>query len=210
MIGMTDSDSPEGGNMKAKIITAIFATALLAGCAANTQNSVNQAPEEVSVTNISVSDPAAYMDRQESEMRQQLEGTGVTIVRTPKYIALVFDSSITFATDSSDIVPSFGPSLSVVAGLLQKYNATDIDVNGYTDSTGSDAYNLKLSQQRANAVAGALIQRGVSPQRIMPVGYGKADPVASNDTADGRAQNRRVEIRIAPPPAADEMAAATN
>ncbi|MET3598627.1 OmpA family protein [Martelella mangrovi] len=199
--------------MSAKAITAVIATALLASCAANTQNSVNPGADEVSVTNISVSDPGDYMDRQEAEMRQKLEGTGVTIVRTPKYIALVFQSSITFATDSAEVVPEFAPSLAVIAGLLQKYNATDIDVNGYTDSTGSDAYNLKLSQQRANAVAGALIQRGVSPQRIMPVGYGKADPVATNDTADGRAQNRRVEIRIAPPPAAGATgatAAATN
>nr|WP_272210127.1 OmpA family protein [Marinicella sp. W31]MDC2875991.1 OmpA family protein [Marinicella sp. W31] len=196
--------------MSPKTILAVCATALLASCAANTQNSVNPASNEVSVTNISVSDPATYMDTQEAEMRQQLEGTGVTIIRTPKYIALVFDSSITFATDSSDIVPEFNPSLTVVAGLLKKYNATDLDVNGYTDSTGSDAYNLKLSQQRANAVAGALIQRGVSPQRIMPVGYGKANPVASNDTADGRAQNRRVEIRIAPPAVAGSATTAVN
>ena len=188
--------------MTGKLVMALLSTTLLAGCMANNMNDVK--PDEVSVTTVSMSDPKAYMDQQEADMRQQLAGTGVTIVRTDKYIALVFQSSITFATDSAEVVPEFYPSLVVVAGLLQKYNATDIDVNGYTDSTGSDAYNLKLSQQRANAVAGALIQRGVSPQRIMPMGYGKADPVASNNTADGRAQNRRVEIRIAPPaPAAN-------
>ena len=187
-----------------KLAIALAGTLLLAGCA-STGNDV--APQELSVTNISVSDPGAYMDSQEQAFRDQLQGTGVTIVRTPKYIALVFPSSITFETDKYAIVPEFGPALDVVAGLMLKYNATNVDVNGYTDSTGSDAYNLKLSQQRANAVAGALIQRGVSPQRLLPVGYGKADPVASNSTADGRAQNRRVlELRIAPPAASASAA----
>ncbi|WP_052699963.1 OmpA family protein [Martelella endophytica] len=184
-----------------KLVPAAFAAALLAGCSSTSMN--EPAPKTVTVTQISVDDPA-YMDNQESEFRQQLEGTGVTIVHTDKYIALVFPSSITFATDKSDIVPAFGPALDVIAGLLQKYQATNLDINGYTDSTGTDAYNLKLSQMRANSVAGALIQRGVSPMRIKPVGYGKANPVASNDTAEGRAKNRRVEIRIAPP--ADPMA----
>lgn len=189
-----------------KLAIALAGTLLLAGCASTGGDDV--APQEVSVTNISVSDPGAYMDSQEQAFRDQLQGTGVTIVRTPKYIALVFPSSITFETDKYAIVPEFGPALDVVAGLMLKYNATNVDVNGYTDSTGSDAYNLKLSQQRANAVAGALIQRGVSPQRLLPVGYGKADPVASNSTADGRAQNRRVELRIAPPAASASTASA--
>ena len=188
------------------IAIALSGTLLLAGCASTGGEDV--APQEVSVTNISVSDPGAYMDSQEQAFRDQLKDTGVTIIRTPKYIALVFPSSITFETDKYDIVPEFIPALDTAAALLRKYSATDIDVNGYTDSTGSDAYNLKLSQQRANAVAGAFIQRGISPPRILPVGYGKADPVASNDTADGRAKNRRVEVRIAPPAAAGATAAA--
>ncbi|WP_174803548.1 OmpA family protein [Martelella limonii] len=188
------------------IAIALTGTLLLAGCASTGADDV--APQEVSVTNISVSDPGAYMDSQEQAFRDQLQGTGVTIVRTPNYIAVVFPSAISFETDKSTIVPEFGPALDTVAALMTKYSATNVDVNGYTDSTGSDAYNLKLSQERANAVAGALIQRGVSPQRLLPVGYGKANPVASNDTADGRAQNRRVELRIAPPAAAGTTGAA--
>lgn len=194
--------------MLKKIMIAALGGVLLAGCSTSGTPDSGSANEIVATT-ISVSDPGTYMDQQEADFRQQLQGTGVTIIRTNNYLVIVMPSSITFATDQYDIVPEFYPALDVASALLRKYNATNIDVNGYTDSTGSDAYNLKLSQQRANSVAGYFIQKGVAPQRIMPVGYGKADPVASNATADGRAQNRRVEIKIAPPtPPAGTAAAA--
>ncbi|WP_176085177.1 OmpA family protein [Martelella sp. HB161492] len=188
-----------------KMIIAAAAAALLAGCASNSMNAT--APQTVTVTTVNASSPAEYMDQQEAEFRQTLEGTGVTIIRTPKYIALVLQSSVTFPFDKADLVPEFYPTLTAVAALLVKYNQTAINVNGYTDSTGSDAYNLKLSQERADSVAGYLINKGVDPSRVIPTGYGKADPVASNDTKEGRAQNRRVEIRLAPPAAPAAAAA---
>lgn len=184
--------------MLKKLTIAAFGAALLAGCSSTGSSNMN-APEEIVATTVTVSDVGNYMDQQEAEFRQQLQGTGVTIIRTKNYIVIVMPSSITFASDKYNVVPEFYPALDTAAALLRKYSATNIDVNGYTDSTGSDAHNLKLSQQRANSVAGYLIQQGVSPQRIMPVGYGEANPVATNSTKEGRAENRRVEIKIAPP-----------
>ncbi|TCT39092.1 OmpA family protein [Martelella mediterranea] len=192
--------------MLKKLTLMAFSAALLAGCASSGSSDMNAA-DEVVATTVTVSDVGDYMDQQEAEFRQQLKGTGVTIIRTKNYLVIVMPSSITFASDKYNVVPEFYPALDTAAALLRKYSATNIDVNGYTDSTGSDAHNLKLSQQRANSVAGYLIQQGVSPQRIMPVGYGEADPVATNSTKEGRAENRRVEIKIAPPkPASEQMA----
>ena len=80
--------------------------------------------------------------------------------------------------------------------VLKKYDRTAINVNGYTDSTGSADYNEQLSQRRANSVGNYLIQSGVGANRISAVGFGESNPIASNSTPEGRAQNRRVEVQI--------------
>lgn len=139
-----------------------------------------------------------YMDVQEAKLRQKLEGTGVSVTRVGDNITLNLPSSITFATNSADLNAQFYNALDGVSMVLKEYNKTVIEVAGHTDSTGSDQYNLQLSQRRASAVAGYLASHGVVNQRLLTVGAGEAHPIASNDSESGRAQNRRVEMTIVP------------
>jgi len=140
----------------------------------------------------------AYQDRQEAELRRQMAGTGVDVVRQGDNITLNMPGNITFAFDSSNLQPQFLPVLDNVAGTLSQYNQTIVEVAGHTDSVGTDSYNQALSERRANSVAGYLGSRGVMQQRMIVVGAGETRPVASNDTDSGRAQNRRVEITLVP------------
>jgi outer membrane protein OmpA-like peptidoglycan-associated protein len=139
-----------------------------------------------------------YQDRQEAALRQQTAGTGVDVVRQGNNITLNMPSGITFDFDKSNLKPEFYPVLDNVARTLQEYNQTVIEVAGHTDSVGSDAYNQKLSEQRANAVSSYLQSRGLNRERFIVVGAGKTRPIASNETEAGRAQNRRVEITLVP------------
>lgn len=139
-----------------------------------------------------------YMDRQEAELRAQLQGTGISVTRNGDNIILNMPSNITFATDQYQVVPEFYPTLNSVAIVLKKFNKTLIDVNGHTDSTGSLQHNEQLSQNRAQSVANYLFGQGVEPRRVSAMGFGPSQPVAPNATAEGRALNRRVEIQIAP------------
>lgn len=138
----------------------------------------------------------SYMDQQEAELRAQLQGTGVSVTRVGNQIVLNMPSNITFAVDSAQVQPQFQETLVSVALVLQKFNKTVIDVYGHTDSTGSDQYNLDLSNRRATAVATVLANQGVDQRRFYITGKGKAEPIASNATESGRAQNRRVEIQL--------------
>ena len=139
-----------------------------------------------------------YMDRQEAKLRQQMAGTGVDVVRNGDHITLYLPGNVTFAFDSADLNAQFYPVLDKVAGTLQEYDKTVIEVAGHTDSTGSDSYNQGLSQRRADNVKAYLSSHGVPGTRVVTVGAGEGHPVASNDTEEGRAQNRRVEITIVP------------
>lgn len=139
-----------------------------------------------------------YMDRQEREIRERTAGTDVEVIRRGDDLILSMPSGITFATDSATVQSQFRPTLDKVADVLDRYNQTYVDVYGHTDSTGSDAYNQTLSERRAVAVADYLVSRGVEPARLETLGYGETQPIASNDTVEGRAQNRRVEIKIVP------------
>ena len=140
----------------------------------------------------------AYMDKQERELRERTAGTGVEVVRQGDEIILNMPSAITFAFDRYDIQPQFQDTLNEVARTLSAYPSTYIDVYGHTDSVGTDAYNMTLSQNRAQSVASYLSARGVASARIATLGFGERQPIASNDTVQGRAANRRVEIRIVP------------
>ncbi len=140
----------------------------------------------------------AYMDQQEEELRQQLAGTGVSVTRNGEYIILNMPSNVTFATDQDTVSTSFYPTLNAVALVLTKYNRTLVDVLGHTDSTGDEGYNIDLSQRRALSVATYLNAQGVDSRRFFIQGYGESRPVATNATPEGRAQNRRVEIQLAP------------
>jgi len=140
----------------------------------------------------------SYMDRQEREIRERTAGTDVEVIRQGDDLILSMPSGITFDTDSSTVQPQFRPTLDKVADVLDRYNQTYVDVYGHTDSTGSDAYNQALSERRADAVASYLSMRGVESARLEALGYGETQPIASNDTVEGRAQNRRVEIKVVP------------
>ncbi|MCY7338423.1 MAG: OmpA family protein [Sphingomonas bacterium] len=140
----------------------------------------------------------AYMDRQEAELRRQTAGTGVDVIRSGDDLILRMPSGITFPVDSYAIQPQFQSTLNQVAQTLSSYNQTYIDVLGHTDSTGSNAYNQTLSVNRAQAVASYLSSRGVASARMGVRGFGESAPIASNDTEMGRAQNRRVEIKVVP------------
>lgn len=138
-----------------------------------------------------------YMDSQERELRQATAGTGIDVARQGNDLILNMPSNITFAYDSSNIQSQLKPTLNNVANILANYPQTIVEIHGHTDSTGSDAYNLDLSDRRAAAVANYLSARGAT-QRIITTGLGESQPIATNATAEGRAQNRRVEIKISP------------
>ena len=139
-----------------------------------------------------------YMDRQESALRNRLEGSGVRVVREGDTIRLVMPSNVTFDVDSYNVRSGFYDTLNSVALVLKEYSKTNIRIAGHTDSSGSDAYNQTLSERRAESVGNFLISQGVSRGRVWTTGYGERYPIASNDTADGRQQNRRVELELVP------------
>jgi outer membrane protein OmpA-like peptidoglycan-associated protein len=139
-----------------------------------------------------------YQDKQEKKLRQQMAGTGVEVVRSGDNITLDMPGGVTFAVDQSNLNPQFYPVLDQVATTLVEYNQTVIQIAGHTDSTGSHAYNMKLSEQRAQSVKTYLAGRGVPAQRMQTIGAGPDHPIADNSTPEGRAENRRVEITIVP------------
>ncbi len=139
-----------------------------------------------------------YLDVQEAELRQELASTGVGVERTDDSIRLIMPGNITFQTDSDAINASFYPVLNSVAKVLKKYDNSTVLVSGHTDNTGSAEYNLNLSKQRAASVASYLAGQGIAQSRFEVLGMGFSNPIASNASATGRAQNRRVEIKIIP------------
>ncbi|AOF96774.1 MULTISPECIES: OmpA family protein [unclassified Sphingobium] len=145
----------------------------------------------------------AYMDAQERKLREETAGTGVDVIRDGDDLLLRMPSGITFAYDRADVQPQFQPTLNDVASVLAQYPKTYIDVFGHTDSDGADAYNQTLSERRAQAVSSYLVSRGVQSARMGTRGFGETQPIASNATEEGKAANRRVEIKISPVTEAD-------
>jgi len=139
-----------------------------------------------------------YQDKQEKKLRQQMAGTGVEVVRKGDNITLDMPGNVTFAFDSAALNPQFNSVLDKVAQTLTEYDQTVIQIAGHTDSTGTHAYNMKLSEQRASSVKSYLAGRGVPAKRMQTVGAGPDHPIADNSTEAGRAENRRVEITIVP------------
>ena len=139
-----------------------------------------------------------YMDVQEAKLRQKMKGTGVSVTRQGDNIILNMPNTVTFDTNSSQIKASGANTLSGVAMVLKEYEKTHINVVGHTDSSGSRDLNMRLSEQRADSVASNLITQGVEASRISTSGVGPDQPIASNSTAAGKAQNRRVTITLSP------------
>ncbi|MGE5364917.1 MAG: OmpA family protein [Bacteroidota bacterium] len=135
-----------------------------------------------------------YMDKQAEEMKRDVEGARVE--RIGEGIKITFPSGILFETNSSELQPEAQDNIVKLAKILNKYKDTNVLIEGHTDSDGTDAYNQKLSERRAAAVTQYAESNGVSSSRITMKGYGESQPVASNDSPDGKRQNRRVEIAI--------------
>lgn len=139
-----------------------------------------------------------YMDTQEAKLRQQLRGSGVSVVRDGDNINLIMPGNITFPSAGSDLKSDFYKVLDSVALVLEEFEKTRIVVAGYTDSQGADAYNQSLSEDRAKSVAAYLKGKKVVAARFEIVGFGERNPIADNATAEGRALNRRVELTLLP------------
>ena len=140
----------------------------------------------------------SYMDSQETKLRQQLAGTGVSVTRSGNDLILNMPGNVTVPSGQSDVNASFYPVLNSVALVLKEYEKTLIDIVGHTDSTGSMELNMQLSQARAGSVGQYLQGQGIVPMRIQTQGVGPQSPVATNDTPEGRAANRRVELILRP------------
>ena len=141
-----------------------------------------------------------YMERQARQLEQQMAGTGVTVKPNANgNIDLVMPVSITYSFDDATLNNSFKPTLDKLASTMNEYNQNTITIAGHTDSKGADAYNMKLSRDRAYAVANYLSARGVASNRINVVAYGESRPVADNNSEYGRQQNRRVELTVNAP-----------
>lgn len=138
----------------------------------------------------------AYMDAQEAELREELAGTGVRVQRDGDQLQLIMPGNITFDTNEYTVKPDITPVLDSVAKVLYKFTDTRLQVSGHTDSTGARDYNYDLSNRRATSVANYLAAEGIDQDRLIVEGRGPDQPVASNETAAGREQNRRVELRI--------------
>lgn len=139
-----------------------------------------------------------YMDKQEEELRAELEGTGVSVTRIGDNITLNMPGNVTFATNSSNLSPAFFNVLTSVSKVLNEYDQTVVEVAGHTDSSGSDSYNQGLSERRAGSVGQYLQSQGINNQRLITVGLGESMPVADNATSSGKQSNRRVEITMVP------------
>lgn len=139
-----------------------------------------------------------YMDEQEKKLREQTAGTGIDVTREGDNLILNMPSNVTFGVDSSAIQPNFQQTLGSVANTLSQYEKSYVDIFGHTDSTGSDAYNQSLSVRRASSVSNFLSNSGVQSARLATQGFGESQPIATNSTEEGRAANRRVEIKIVP------------
>ena len=133
------------------------------------------------------------LDKQAEELRQK----NINATRTTNGILVQLKNELLFEVNSAELKPSAVQHLGELASVLVKYPDDHIEVVGFTDSSGPEAYNQDLSQRRAEAVRRVLIERGIPEKQAMSVGLGEAQPVASNDTSAGRARNRRVELRIA-------------
>ncbi len=138
------------------------------------------------------------LDKQAADLQASIGNSRVSIVNTGNSLIVTMPQDILFAVDSASLRPDLRADLRALANNLQKYPNSTVQVIGHTDSTGAAAYNQDLSARRANAVGAVLVNHGVSSGRVVAIGRGETQPIATNQTAEGRTQNRRVEIVIRP------------
>ncbi len=139
------------------------------------------------------------MDRQEEQFREELAASNAAAIRREgNLLAITLRGDVTFDTGSAEVKPGLYSELDRIANILVQYPRTRIQVEGHTDSVGTETNNMALSERRAEAVKSLLVQRGVEPSRISVLPMGETQPIAPNDTPWGRQRNRRVEIKVAP------------
>jgi len=140
----------------------------------------------------------AYMDHQESKLREQLRGTGVSVTRSGDDLILNMPGNITFEVNQAGIRADFYNVLNSVVLVVKEFDKTIIEISGYTDSTGSESYNQELSERRSGSVGTYFIAQAITPGRVVTKGFGERYPIADNDSGPGRERNRRVELRLVP------------
>lgn len=219
--------SPKGLKMKNIILLCCLSIMLLAGCAPqnktqsgglygaaggaavgallgqaigrDTEGTLYGAAIGAAVGGLSGAGVGKMMDNQEQEMRQALADSEAAAVRREgNLLAITLKGDVTFDSNSAMVRPGLYSEIDRISTVLRQYPQTVIRVEGHTDSTGTEAYNLDLSQRRARAVENLFVQRGVANSRLVSVGYGESLPVTTNATESGRQRNRRVEIKVVP------------
>ncbi|XKE45551.1 OmpA family protein [Halomonas organivorans] len=203
LVGCTTTDPYSGETQRSKTGTGAAIGAVVGAAAGALSGDGSTSRRDRALIGAAVGAAAgggigAYMDKQEEQLRQSMQGTGIGVERRGDDIILNMPSSVTFGFDSSELTMTARNALNDVSSVLLQYPETRVNIAGHTDSTGDAAYNQRLSERRAQSVGNYLAQSGVSSNRLYMSGYGENQPVASNETEAGRAQNRRVEITLSP------------
>ena len=157
-----------------------------------------QALLEASEDSLSANEVGYYMDILEARLIQQVRSDSVSMSREGNTFILKLSGGDAFSSNRSRLKPDVHDALGSIARVLEEYRDTQISIYGHTDDAGEEAYNQKLSERRAQSVARYLIDGGLAANRIVIIGYGETRPSASNETAEGRALNRRIELRLEP------------
>lgn len=189
--------APDPNNMQNRTMTGALTGAAVGGVAGAMAGDRRTALAGAVVGGAAGALIGQQLDRQAEELRRQL-GNNVNIRNTGEELILTLPQDLLFAVDSATLRPDLQQDLRVIATNLVNYPRSDVIVVGHTDNTGAAAYNQSLSERRAQSVAQVLRSQGVAANRIQTVGRGLTQPIASNATAEGRRQNRRVEISIRP------------
>jgi len=196
-MGPTDQDGSRNQTLTWGSIGTIAGAA--AGALINKDNRGKGALIGAGIGGLAGAGYGVYADRQEAELRKATAGTGIEVQRQGDDIKLVMPGAITFQTGSTELSPAAQFNLDKLATSFREYGDNNIEVTGHTDSVGSNASNIELSQKRAISVGKHLIAQGIDKTRIQVYGAGPSQPIASNGTEEGRAQNRRVEIKLKAP-----------
>lgn len=196
-LGPTDQDGSRNQTLTWGSIGTIAGAA--AGALINKDNRGKGALIGAGIGGLAGAGYGVYADRQEAELRKATAGTGIEVQRQGDDIKLVMPGAITFNTGSTELSPAAQFNLDKLVSSFKQYGDNNIEVTGHTDSVGSNASNIELSQKRAISVGKHLISQGIAKERIQVYGAGPSQPIASNSSEEGRAQNRRVEIRLKAP-----------
>lgn len=196
-LGPTDQDGSRNQTLTWGSIGTIAGAA--AGALINKDNRRKGALIGAGIGGLAGAGYGVYADRQEAELHKATAGTGIEVQRQGDDIKLVMPGAITFNTGSTELSPAAQFNLDKLAGSFRQYGDNNIEVTGHTDSVGSNASNIELSQKRAISVGKHLIGQGIDKNRIQVYGAGPSQPIASNSSEEGRAQNRRVEIKLKAP-----------